>query len=152
MFDAPPDLRPVLRLLLLALLTLVACDTNEAGDPERLVNLRVDDLVHDAEGLIGRWDLVSTTSSGYGGPPATTPYRGIRLGYTFRTDGMVEYRDLSGTIRVEAYAVVPPAPSTPDAPPSLSIGDESIYWGRDGDRLYFDSRPLDGNLLEFLRR
>lgn len=153
MFVSAPPRRPVSRFVpLLALVALVACDANEAGDQERLVALRVADLSHDADALVGRWDLVSTTSSGFGGPPTTTPYRGIRSGYTFRADGMVEYRATDGTIRSEPYAVVPAGPSTPDAPPSLKIGDTNQSWGIDGDRLYFDSRSFDGNLLEFLRR
>lgn len=136
-------------LLLLALLAVAACDR---GGPDSLVDLRVDDLSHHPGALVGRWDLVSVTSSGYGGPPTTTSYRGLRQGYVFRGDGTAEVWDGTGATRVESYAVVSAGPAYPDAPPSLRVGDWSLYWGLDGDRLYVDHRPLDGGLYEYLRR
>ena len=139
---------PRLPLLAVLALALTACDT----DGPDLVDLRVDDLSHDAAALVGTWDLVTVTSSGFGGPPTTYPVAAGTETITFRTDGTVEIVRADGPDEITTYAVVPAGPAFPDAPPGLRIGDRSEAWGIDGDRLYFDSRSLDGDLSEYLRR
>lgn len=137
-------------LALLAALTvaLAACDT---GGPD-LVDLRVDNLSHDAAALVGTWDLVTSTSSGFGGPPTTAPAAAGTETITFRADGTVGIVRANLPMETTTWEVVPVGPAYPDAAPSLRIGDRSEYWGIDDDRLYFDRRPLDGDLSEYRRR
>lgn len=143
-----------MRLVLIPLLALVlaACDS----DGTDLRQVVVFELSHDRAALVGTWDLISVTSAGYGAPPATTPASalGWTESYTFRADGTVDvFRD-GQQVESTVYAVE----DLPDSgrTPLLRIGTETDYrreyFGIDGDRLYFDHRPSDGDLLEFARR
>ena len=125
------------------LLTLAACDTG----PVDLGALRVDALSQDPDALIGTWDLVSLTT---GDPVGTSAPRRTDT-YTFRADGTAT-RVYDGGAPEETTWEVRYTGYLADAPPRLYIGDRSEYFGIDGDRLYFDDRPVDGPLSEYARR
>ena len=127
---------------------LAACDL---GGPS-LADLNVSDLSHDADALVGTWDLVSTTSAGMTGPPTTVPAPAGLQSYVFAADGRAEvYRE--GVLSdATAWRLEPPGPTYPDAPPSLVVGERRLYFGIDGDRFYVDHRPADGPLYEYARR
>ena len=126
-------------LPLALLLTISACDATRSG----FVDLDVSTLSHDPAGLVGTWDLVSVTTPGDLAPPETFEARGETL--TFRGDGTaVVVRDAD---RTETTWRVDPA-----RPMTLEIGARREYFGVDGDRLHFDSRPVDGPLRTFRRR
>ena len=129
---------PVRPLALAALLALAACDT-----PADLASIRLDALSHDPAALVGTWDLVSVTSSGFGGPVETVAVAPGTETYTFRADGTFEHvregvAQATGTYEVEGA--------------SLRLGDGARWFGIDGDRLYFDFRPMDGPLQAYRRR
>ena len=138
------------RLLLLAALALAACDSDGAD----LLGLNVSELGHDPAMLAGTWELVSSTSAGYGALPTTTPVAPGTESLTFRADGTLEVyqngRLSESTVwAIEELADVGPAPL-------LRIGTEAdyrrLFFGVTPTRLYFDGRPSDGNLAEYARR
>ena len=132
-----------MRLLsLVALAALVtACDT---GGPD-LTDLRVDELSHDPAALVGSWDLVTVTSSGYMGAPQTVAVgEAERRSYVFSADGTVEVGRPGRSVESTTWAVEPPG--------HLQIGTLGMTFGIDGDRLYLDRRPMDGGLYEYARR
>lgn len=129
-----------------ALLALAACDTS---DDDRLVNLRVDQLLHAEAALVGTWDLITSTDAGMMRPPTTLRAEAGTETYTFSADGTVVWSgrfvesaegqsSVTTTYRVEGT--------------DLFIGSRREFFGIDGDRLYFDDRPVDGSLKEYARR
>lgn len=135
-----------MRLLLLGLaLVAAACDTTTD-----LTRLNVGDLSHDPAALVGTWDLISQTSPGDGGPPTTAPVTGDQTSYTFDADGTARIAYSGET--VETTWEVGRRGGLAKVPPSLYLGTRQIRFGIDGDRLYFDSRIMDGPLQEFARR
>ena len=131
------------------MLGLVACD---AGTERSLADLDVSALAHDADALIGTWDLVTTTSPGFVSPPATTPAPAGELTYTFAADGSAVVERNYAEPRQTTWRLEPAGPSFPGAPPRLVVDEGRHYFGVDGDRLYIDYRPMDGPLYEFARR
>ena len=131
----------------LSLLVVAACDSNADSEWSQ-----------DPTALVGVWDLFSVTTSGFSFPAQTIPASptGRNETLTFRADGSAlvqrdstaeettyevvtypfEYEE--GTFRQAAY---------------LKIGEfRKENFGIDGDRLYFDDRPKDGDLREYRRR
>ncbi len=142
----------MLRLTLFTALALVlaACDTGDPGP----VSVDVSGLSHDAASLVGTWDLIRTTSSGYGSPVSTSPVPKGTATYTFRADGTVDIAREGELVESTVYAVEELPGSFTS--PLLRIGTETDYrreyFGVDGDRLYVDRRPSDGGLAEYRRR
>ena len=122
--------------LLVSVVSFAACDSGTD-----LFSLDVSELSHDPDELVGTWDLVSFTSAGMVGEPVTTsPTRSES--YRFEADGSAEItRD--GVSKPTVYTV---------ESSSLRIEGGREFFGIDGDRLYFDARPMDGSLREFARR
>lgn len=123
--------------LLSALLAVAACDARTD-----VLDVDVNGLSHDPAALVGSWDLVSRTTSGYLSPPATRPAGGEA--YTFAADGTAVVERDGQPAETTTWEVARTS--------TLSVGGRSEFFGVDGDRLYFDSRPMDGELLEFVRR
>ncbi|PAP81523.1 hypothetical protein B1759_09420 [Rubrivirga sp. SAORIC476] len=143
----------MLRLLpVLALFVLVAsgCDT---AAPDRN-GIDVTALGHDADALVGTWDLVTVTPSGECmGEDCTRTRPAEEVGQSarlvFRADGTATYTS-NETVSAEGnYRVSAPEPGDS---PRLTIGDARYVFGIDRDRLYIEHRYLDGPLLEFRRR
>lgn len=128
-------------------LSLAACDSQAD-----LVSVNVSDLSHEADALVGTWDLITTTSPGMGAPPATVPVASGTETYVFGADGSVEHYRRGDLVEATTWTLRPAGPMYPGAPPSLVIGTRREYFGIDGDRLYFDDRPMDGSLAEYARR
>jgi hypothetical protein len=147
-----------MRPLALSLLALVfaACDTVGFVDRNEV---NVYELTHDADALVGTWDLVTVTPSGECmGEDCTRTRPAEELGQsarvTFRADGTATYvygdwtlADGAFEVRYHAYGN-----GTQSDAPQLYIGDERFNFGIDEDRLYFDDRYVDGPLLEFARQ
>jgi len=137
-----------MRLALLAslALTLAACDSGLD-----LIDVDVAALSHDPAALVGMWDLTTVTGSGYGSPPETTrPSYSER--FTFREDGTVQI-ELDGEVQETTYDVrrLDYGNGTQSDTPYLFLGDRTERFGLDGDRLYLDSREVDGPLNEYER-
>ena len=137
-------------VLLSVLLALSACDTVQA--PDLLDGLN---LAQDAAALVGTWDLVASQSSGEFGPPTVSRAAGLRYAetYVFRADGTFEnFFDgeviQSGRYEVRRYEFE----GRPTEVPYLFLNDGSRWFGIAGDRLFFDDRPVDGDLREYARR
>lgn len=125
--------------LALLALTLAACDTVGSND------VNIYELNHDADALVGNWELVRTTSSGQIGPPRTVAVgEGERTSYAFAADGTVDVIRSGLAAESRTWVVEPPS--------HLRIGASGMFFGIDGDRLYLDRRPMDGSLQEFARR
>ena len=136
--------------LLSVALALAACDTSQS---ENLFDGL--DLTQDAAALVGTWDLVASQSSGEFGPPTVSRAAGLRYAetYVFRADGTFEnFFDgeviQSGRYEVRRYEFE----GRPTEVPYLLLNDGSRWFGIAGDRLFFDDRPVDGDLREYARR
>ena len=148
-------------LALLALLAVAACDT--AADGPNLDDVDVSELSHDGAALVGTWDLARVSNPGdcAGQCPGTrtAAEAGWSARYVFRADGTAEYRSGHGTARGETVVAGPYAVryreydnGTRRDTPLIAFDGRWIVFGIDGDRLYTDDRPVDGELLEFARR
>lgn len=146
-------------ILALSVLVLAACDTDAVG--RDLTTLRVGDLSHDADALVGTWRLSTLTGPGDCGPPCqqTVPasVRGVSETLTFRAGGTFEQvRTYQGGEWEDAgtYEVrrIDYGNGTQSKDPVLFLNDSPESFGLDGDRLYLDDRPVDGELLEYVRR
>ena len=151
-------MRPVALLSLLAL-GLAACDTVGSAVPVDRNDVDVSRLAHDADALVGTWDLVTVTPSGEcAGEGCTRTRTADELGrsarVTFRTDGTATYVSDGRTRAEGAYHVAYRRydGGTLSDVPVLTIGEETIFFGLDGAHLYFEYRYLDGPLLEFERQ
>ena len=135
-------------LLLPLALALAACDSALADDPS--------DATQDPALLVGTWDLLSVTTSGYGAPVTTTPVAELdeTATYTFRADGTVDVLRDGALVESTTYAVEVLAGVDPQ--PLLRIGTETdyrhLFFGVTESRFYIDHRPYDGDLLTFARR
>lgn len=137
-------------LLVAVLVVASGCDT---GAPDRN-RVDIHTLSHDADALVGTWDLVTVTPSGEcmgegctHTRPAAEVGQSARL--VFRADGTATYTSDETVLAEGSYGV-----STPESgdTPRLLIGDARLVFGVDGDRLYLEYRYVDGPLLEFRRR
>ncbi len=144
-------------LLPLLALILVACDT--VGPVVDRTDVNIYELTHDADALVGTWDLVSVTPSGECMGENCTRTRsaeeaGQSARVTFRTDGTATYTSDDHTRAEGAYRVAYRRyeNGTLSHAPRLYIGEQGYDFGIDGDRLYFEYRFVDGPLLEFARR
>ena len=136
--------------LLSVLLAFSACDT--AQDDDLLDGL---DLTQDPAALVGTWDLSATQSSGEMGPPVVTRGSGLRFTdtYSFRADGTYEHVYGGGTVHSGRYEVRRyEFEGRPTEIPYLFLDGDSRWFGIAGDRLFFDDRPVDGDLREYARR
>lgn len=148
-----------LRFVVLSLLalTLAACDTVGLVVDRNEINVL--QLSHDADALVGTWDLVTVTPSGEcTGEDCTRTRTAEEIGWTarvtFRTDGTATYTSDGSTRAEGTYRVVYRryGNGALSDVPLLYIGEQNYNFGIDGDRLYFEHRYVDGPLLEFERQ
>ena len=152
--DAPflrdRSMRRLLPFLAIAFLVATGCDTTA---PDRN-GVDVTALGHDADALVGTWDLVTVTPSGECmGEDCTRTRPAEEVGQSarlvFRADGTATYTSNETVSAEGSYGVTSPEPGSA---PQLTIGDARYPFGIDRDRLYIEHRYLDGPLLEFRRR
>ena len=139
-------------------LSLAACDTFAGRD---LTDLRVGDLSQDPAALVGTWELATLTGSGecLGECRQTVPAsaRGVAETLTFSADGTFEQVatfQQTETTREGPYAVrrIDYGNGTQSDRPALFLDGQPEDFGLEGDRLYLDNRPADGELREYRRR
>ena len=138
--------------------SLAACDTFAGRD---LTDLRVGDLSQDPAALVGTWELETITGSGecrsecFGTVPASDRQTSERL--TFTADGTFEQvvrAQRSEWRQAGPYEVrrIEYGNGTQSERPVLFLDGRPVEFGTDGDRLYVDDRPVDGDLREYHRR
>ena len=133
------------------LLSLVGCDSAGPLDP---LEVNVHELSQDPAALVGTWDLTTETTSGQLGPPVTVPVTRFVSMLAFLEDGTFERSDAAGVVETSTWEVrrIPRNDGVPGTVGILYIGDRRESFGVEGDQLFFDSRPMDGPLLEYRRR
>ncbi len=140
-------------------LSLAACDSD--GADRDLTALRVGDLSQDPAALVGTWELATLTGSGeclgdcQRTVPASARQRSETL--TFSADGTFEqvaFVQRAMMRREGPYEVrrIDYDNGTQSEDSVLFLDGRPESFGLEGDRLYFDDRPVDGELSEFVRQ
>ena len=141
-------------IALVSLLAVAACDTSGAAR----LDIDTAKLSQDPAALVGTWDLVSITTSGFSFPAQTFPVSrsGSSETLVFRDDGSARVQRDSTAEETTYEVVTYPfeyAEGRFRQAAYLRIGEfRKESFGIDGDRLYFDDRPKDGDLREYRRR
>ncbi|MGB3544655.1 hypothetical protein [Rubrivirga sp.] len=151
----------MLRVLAIVALTLsfTACDTDVVD--RDLTMLFVGDLSQDPAALVGTWRLLTITGPGDCAPscqetvPASARQRSETL--TFSRGGTFERSTTTQrgtTERAGRYQVSRAVygGGIQSEYPVLFLDGQQEDFGLEGDRLYLDSRSVDGELLEYVRR